>query len=156
MSGNHSFKITLSNNITEKEGIKHLLAQNTGFFELDKHSKKEILSLLKLDNKYLQSFDLIYIPQLEKVKYHDKTIEGQLDDIILVELKTTKKYLPENPKGFFFGVTENELNFAKELGNKFRFCFVSLHADSLSFVLLTSEELEAMIRYKRIQFQINL
>ena len=74
----------------------------------------------------------------------------------MVELKTTKKYLPENPKGFFFGATENEFNFGKILGNRFRFCFVSMNERGSSFALLTIEELEAIIKNKRIQYQINL
>ncbi|MCD6010249.1 MAG: hypothetical protein K0Q79_111 [Flavipsychrobacter sp.] len=156
MSRSHSFVITLSNNITEKEGIKHLIENQKGFFEVNKASKKEILSLLNLDVKYSKTFDLIYIPNLDKVKYNNTSIETHIDDIILVELKTTKKFLPNNPKGFFFGATENEFNFAKQLGDKFRFCFVSLHKDSISFSLLTLGELENIIRNKRIQFQINL
>lgn len=156
MSRSHSFVITLSNNITEKEGVKHLIENQKGFFEVNKASKKEILSLLNLDVKYSKAFDLIYIPNLEKVKYDSSTIETHIDEIILVELKTTKKFLPNNPKGFFFGATENEFNFARQLGDKFRFCFVSLHKESISFSLLTLSELENIIRNKRIQFQINL
>jgi hypothetical protein len=76
--------------------------------------------------------------------------------MILVELKTTKKYLPNNPRGFFFGATENEFNFGEILGDKFRFCFVSLHEKGSSFALLTIEELDLIIRNKRIQYQINL
>ena len=83
-------------------------------------------------------------------------IQTYLEDIILVELKTTKKYLPENPKGFFFGATENEFNFGKILGDRFRFCFVSLNEKLQSYVLLTIEELEIKIRNRRIQYQINL
>jgi hypothetical protein len=83
-------------------------------------------------------------------------IETNLEDIILVELKTTKKYLPENPKGFFFGATENEFNFGQKLGDRFRFCFVSLNEKGSSFSLQTIEELEKLIKTKRIQYQINL
>ena len=83
-------------------------------------------------------------------------IETYLEDIILVELKTTKKYLPENPKGFFFGATENEFNFGKILGSRFRFCFVSLNEKGSSFAFLTLEELDERIKNKRIQYQINL
>lgn len=79
-----------------------------------------------------------------------------LEDIILVELKTTKKFLPENPKGFFFGATENEFNFGKILGDRFRFCFVSMNEKGSSFSLQTLEELEVRIKNKRIQYQINL
>ncbi len=156
MSGNASFVITLSNNITEKEGIKHLVANNKGFFEVDKNSKKKILSLLQLDSKYSRAFDLIHIPNLDNVKFDQNSIEAHLDDIILVELKTTKKYLPQNPKGFFFGATENEFNFAEQLGDRFKFCFVSLHKNSVSFSMLSLSELQGIIKNKRIQFQINL
>lgn len=156
MSGNASFVITLSNNITEKEGIKHLVANNNGFFEVDKNSKKKILSLLQLDSKYSRAFDLIHIPNLDNVKFDQNSIEAHLDDIILVELKTTKKYLPQNPKGFFFGATENEFNFAEQLGDRFKFCFVSLYKNSVSFSMLSLSELQGIIKNKRIQFQINL
>lgn len=156
MNGNHSFVITLSNNITEKEGVRHIIANEEGYFEVNNSTKKEILSLLQIDKKYIKSFDLIFIPNLKKSAFQQNTIEIYLDDIILIELKTTKKFLPENPKGFFFGATENEFNFAKILGSKFRFCFVSLHTNSLSCALLSLEELESRIRTKRIQFQINL
>ena len=74
----------------------------------------------------------------------------------LVELKTTRKYLPESPKGFFFGATENEFKLAAELGDRYHFCFVCLHPDSLGYSLLGLSELEPMIRTKRTQYQINL
>ena len=110
--------------------------------------KKELLNLLKINHKFLQAFDLIYI--------YDMVGKTITEDIILVELKTTKKYLPENPKGFFFGATENEFNFGNILGDKFRFCFVCLNEKSPSFALQTMQELELRIRNKRIQYQINL
>lgn len=33
MSIKHSFKLTLSNNVTEKEGIVYLIEEQTGFFQ---------------------------------------------------------------------------------------------------------------------------
>ena len=58
--------------------------------------------------------------------------------------------MPHNPKGFFFGATENEFNLAKRLGDGY------IHKDSLSHALLTLTELEKIIKTKRIQFQINI
>ena len=136
MSNNHSFTITLSNNITEKEGVKFLINNYSGFFQIDLNIKKNILDLLKIDYKFLQAFDLIYIPNMVNKEVFTKDIETCIDDIILVELKTTKKYLPENPKGFFFGATENEFKFAALLGEKYRFCFVSLNEKGCSFSFL--------------------
>lgn len=156
MSRKHSFKLTLSNNVTEKQGINYLVEKQTGFFKIDKDMKKELLDRVNITHNYLQSFDMVYIPKLSGVKFEKDYIETHLDEILFVELKTTKKYLPQNPKGFFFGATENEFNFGKLLGNRFRFCFVCLNEESLSHAMLTIEELEKIIKNKRIQYQINL
>ncbi|TNE80679.1 MAG: hypothetical protein EP332_06595 [Bacteroidetes bacterium] len=156
MSRKHSFTLTLSNNVTEKEGVNFLLENYTGFFKIDLATKKELLDLLDVEHKFLQSFDLIYIPNMLGEKIDAQFIKTYLEDLILVELKTTKKFLPENPKGFFFGATENEFNFGKILGDRFRFCFVSLHEKGSSFALLTIKELESIIKNRRIQYQINL
>lgn len=156
MSGKHSFTLTLSNNITEKEGVNYLIENHTGFFKIDLSTKKKILDLLQIEHRFLQSFDMIYIPDFVGKEINGDEIETYLEDMVLVELKTTKKYLPNNPKGFFFGATENEFNFGEILGEKFRFCFVSLHEKGSSYVLLTIEELELIIRNKSIQYQINL
>ncbi|WP_411766285.1 hypothetical protein [Winogradskyella sp. A3E31] len=156
MSRKDSFKLTLSNNATEKQGINYLIEEQTGFFKIDKDMKKELLDRVNIPYSYLQSFDMVYIPKLKGIIFEKGYIETHLDEILFVELKTTKKYLPENPKGFFFGATENEFNFGKLLGDKFRFCFVCLNEKSPSYSMLTIEELEKIIRNKRIQFQINL
>lgn len=156
MSRKHSFTLTLSNNVTEKEGINYLIENHTGFFKIDLSTKKELLDLLKIEHRYLQAFDLIYIPDMVGREVNSNFLQVYLEDIILVELKTTKKFLPENPKGFFFGATENEFNFGKILDKKFRFCFVSMNEKGSSFSLLTIEELEKKIKNKRIQYQINL
>ena len=156
MSRKHSFTLTLANNVTEKEGVIYLLENQTGFFRINLETKKELLDRLQISRKFLQSFDLIFVPELVGQKVDKEFIEIHLEDILIVELKTTKKYLPENPKGFFFGATENEFNFGKLLGDRFRFCFVCVNEKSPSFVMLTIEELEMIIRNKRIQYQINL
>ncbi len=156
MSRKHSFVLTLSNNVTEKEGINYLIENSTGFFKIDLSTKKELLDLLKIEHRFLQAFDLIYVPEMVGKIVDSEFVHTYLEDIILVELKTTKKYLPENPKGFFFGATENEFNFGKILGSRFRFCFVSLNEKGSSFAFLTLEELEERIKNRRIQYQINL
>ncbi len=156
MSRKHSFVLTLSNNVTEKEGVNYLIENHTGFFKITLETKKELLDLLKISHSFLQAFDLIYVPEMIGKEVDSNFIQTYLEDIILVELKTTKKYLPENPKGFFFGATENEFNFGKILGDRFRFCFVTLNEKLQSYALLTIEELEIKIKNRRIQFQINL
>jgi hypothetical protein len=156
MSRKHSFILTLSNNVTEKEGVNYLIENTTGFFKIDLATKKELLNLLNIGHRFVQSFDLIYVPDMVGKIADSDFIQTYLEDIFFIELKTTKKYLPENPKGFFFGATENEFNFGKILGARFKFCFVSLNERSPSFVFLSLDELEEIIKSRRIQYQINL
>jgi len=151
-----SFTITLANNRLEKEGIEYLKQHATGFFRVDHTTRKLILELLDQPKTFARAFDMIYIPRYAGEVLTQETIETHLEEITLVEVKVTKKYLPENPKGFFFGATENEFNFGKLLNDKFRFCLVSLHPNGSSFVMLSIPELEALIRTRRIQYQINL
>lgn len=155
MAKDHSFLITVSNNKTEIGGFDFLL-KIPGFYRADSAAKKQILTLLGLPLTYRKAFDLVYIEDLAELAITPEIVEAHIDKIILVELKTTKKYLPESPKGFFFGATENEFNFGKLLGEKFRFCFVCLNERSPSYKMLTVDQLEPLIRTRRIQFQVNL
>lgn len=156
MSRKESFILTLSNNATEKQGINYLTEKQTGFFKLDKEMKRELLNKVNISHSYLQSFDMVYIPKMEGIEFKEEYIETHLDELIFVEIKTTQKFLPENPTGFFFGATEKEFNFGKLIGEKFRFCLVCLNEKSPSYVLLTLEELDKIVKIKRIQYQINL
>ncbi|MFT7156165.1 MAG: hypothetical protein ACI8Q1_001170 [Parvicella sp.] len=154
MGRQHSYTITLDNNTSEKEAIQYLIDSDKNFINPDKESRKLIMELLGIEKKFSRAFDLILIPghtNIEKIIELDQTSE-----IILVELKTTKKKLENNPRGFFFGATENEFDLARKFEDKFRFCFVSLHPESKSYKLLTLEELDKITKTKRIQYQINL
>ena len=107
MSRKHSFILTLSNNVTEKEGVNYLIENHTGFFKIDLVTKKELLNLLKIDHRFLQAFDLIYVPEMAGKNINSNFVQTYLEDIILVELKTTKKYLPERSN-------TNRFNFLKK------------------------------------------
>jgi hypothetical protein len=154
MASDHSYSITLSNNKTEKQAIDYLLSTNKEFLLPTKEGRKRIMEILQLDKKYSRAFDLFMLPG--HVNTESSVVFDDLSNITLIELKTTMKYLPNNPKGFFFGATQNEFDLATLLGNKYKFCFVSLHENSLSFSLLSLSELEERIITKRLQHQINL
>lgn len=154
MSNHHSFTITLTNNQTEKEGIQYLQSQDSSFILPDNTLKKVILRDLELPDKFYRTFDMIYSP--EAIVQGDSVTIPDITKVMLVELKTTKKRLPNNPSGFFFGATENEFKLAELLGDQYKFCFVCLHADCPSYRLLSANELDKIIKTKRIQYQINL
>lgn len=154
MANNHSYTITLDNNKSEKEALTFLIESDINFLNPDKESRKIIMELLGIDKKFSRAFDLILIPGHTNL---DQVIKlKKVEDIVLIELKTTKKKLVNLPTGFFFGATESEFNLAKQLGQQYKFCFVSLHNESKNYVLLTLEELNKVIKNKRIQYQINL
>jgi hypothetical protein len=152
----HSFTITRKNNATEKEGIQYMESLNEGFFVIDKNERKRILELLEQPKNFARSFDMVHIPRLAGEQLSLEAIETHIDEVTLVELKCTRDLLPNNPKGFFFGATQNEFDFGERLGDKFRFCFVCLNPESLSHALLSVPKLEEIIRTSRIQYQINL
>ena len=100
MASKHSYTITLSNNQSEKEALEFLLNSNSNFLNPDKESRRIIMDLLYIDKKYTRAFDLILIPGYTNSENYIE-IEN-INDIVLIELKTTKKKLLNLPYGFFF------------------------------------------------------
>lgn len=154
MSPDHSFTITLSNNRTEKQGLDFVRSQDPRFVLPDRTSRAIVMERLAVPVRYARTFDLLYLRRSEVVT-GSVTIRSP-DSIDLVEVKTTQKELPNFPSGFFFGATKNEFDLGELIGERYRFCLVSLHPASRKFVMLTLDELRARIRTQRIQYQINL
>ncbi|MDD2891448.1 MAG: hypothetical protein PHQ95_00615 [Candidatus Gracilibacteria bacterium] len=154
IKGAHSYKITFDNLNTEKEAIAFLLEQDKRFRSPSKESRRLIMEAMGIEKRFSKAFDLVLVPDVYSGLSEIEI--GDISEIVLIELKTTKKKLPNNPNGFFFGATENEFNLARFLGERFKFCFISLHPETLGFHLLTLSEMESLISGKRIQYQINL
>ena len=150
----HSYLITLSNNRTGRAAIDYLLEQDCRYRTLDGASRGALMERLGIDRSFARAFDLVRLP--EDRRDSSEIAIADVEELELVELKTTRKRLPDLPKGFFFGATENEFALARMLADRFRFCFVCLHPETLGSCLLTVAELEALIRTRRIQYQINL
>ncbi len=153
MAFNHSYSITLEKNKSEKEAINYLLETDSRFLLPDKISRQKIIEILNIDKKYSRVFDLIILNSQERQNGDELNIISP-QDVILVELKTTKKKLLNLPFGLFFGATQSEFDLATQLGDRYRFCFVSLHPESKGFQLLSLNELNKFIKTKRIQYQI--
>lgn len=152
MAKSHSYGATLKNNKTENEAVLFLLQENPCFRLPSKEERKEILNALDLPSSFSRAYDLVLLPLAEQ----NNTLSLSSQDWSLVELKTTKKKIINLPEGFFFGATENEFRLAEILGDRYQFCFVSLHPESKGYILLTAKELEGRVKTKRIQYQINL
>lgn len=106
-----SFTITRKNNATEKEGIQYMESLNQGFFFINKDERKRILELLDQPKNFSRSFDMVLVPRLAGAELSIETIETHIEEVALIELKCTRAFLPNNPKGFFFGATQNEFDF---------------------------------------------
>ena len=65
MASDKSYKITISNNKTEKEGIDFLISEDPKFLNPDAESRKVIMELLELDSKFKRAFDLILIDSMD-------------------------------------------------------------------------------------------
>jgi hypothetical protein len=101
MPTNNAYTITLENNLTEKEGIDFVMSMDKSLCNPSKESRKELLDIFKLPHSFSRAFDLVRVPQ----SHNDKNVLNieSKNDITFVELKTTKKPLPNITKGFFFG-----------------------------------------------------
>ena len=151
------------NRVVEKAGLNDVLLKDQRFQAPDLETKKAILIALGLtDSKAYgpQSFDAIMTNKSVGV-INTKNITDNIGQIVLVEMKTTKKPIKDSSlAGFFFGATQREYDLAAKLGDKFRFAFVILSSDNIYnkpfAVLLTLQELELRTRSKRIQYQVNL
>jgi hypothetical protein len=151
------------NRVVEKAGLQDVLLKDPRFQAPSTETKKALLNALGLGDTKLygpQSFDAIMLPQATEL-IDQTTLPRYLEQIVLVEMKTTKKPIKDAAlAGFFFGATQREYDLAAKLGDKFRFAFVVLNSANAYgkpfAVLLTLPELEHRTRSKRVQYQVNL
>ena len=120
----------------------------------DLESRKKIMALLGIESRFGRAFDLVFAE--DRVDSSSSYLFEDPRALTLVEIKSTKKPLSNNPYGFFFGATENEFDLARQMGDQYRFCFVSLHPETTGYSLVSLPDLESMIKSKRTQYQINL
>lgn len=165
MSSSGDHEKSAKNRVTEKAGLAVLLDDKQGRFQApDTATKKALLKHIGLGEDSAaygaQSFDAVYsdkpLPNLTA-----DNVGQYADRLHIVEMKTTKKPIPDSSlAGFFFGATEREYKLAQKLGDRFRFAFVVLNDDNALgrpfAVLLTHNELESRTQTKRVQFQVNL
>ena len=90
----------------------------------------------------------------------EANVEALLNDIRVVEVKTTRKPIRNKAlNNFFFGSTERQYQLARALGDRHRYAFAVLNSDNdygrPFFVLLTLEQVEKKTRTKRLQYQVN-
>lgn len=119
-----------------------------------------ILELLGLSGDFTgASFDLVMTRRPREPVTLDN-VEEHIDDITLIEMKTTAASIPNKALGgFFFGSSATQYELSEAAGDRIRWAFVVLNDDNdygkPFFTLLTFEEVKAKTRNKRVQFQVN-
>ena len=135
---------------SESNGLHHLLNSDPLLIKPTLEEKRSLLEILEYPKKYTRSFDLVKLNVDDFSQVHSKK------DFVLIEVKVTRTKLPNFPKGFFFGMTENEENLLRDLEGFFLLCLISIHPESLDWRYFTYTDLQSHIQTKRIQYQINL
>lgn len=158
MSREASYGKTKLNNVSEDSALRVLLDSNAAFQRPDSATRRKILELLGLSDYSSRAFDLIQTDVPVPTITVDN-VADHIDAIRLIEVKATKKRIPdENLHGFFFGATDNEYRLAERLGDRYKFAFVVLSPSGDRppfFVPLSLKEVNERTSSKRIQYQVN-
>lgn len=104
----------------------YIIMEKYGYFRptpLERRTIKECFKKINI-TIYGNGYDLI--DTKTKDYLNSGILDKHINDILLYELKTTwRKQIPEDFKGFGFGVTFNELKNYLQLGDKFKLIFLN-------------------------------
>ena len=129
-----------SRNQTAKRAAQILLQSGTGF--VIPTAKQKRLLLVEFAKKnlvvYGKAFDVVKL--LTTVNLDDPAeVARNLDNIVVCEVKSSNRKLPEDFRGYFFALTTAELLVAQSL--KLRFKFILVNTVTGAYIELTLQEL---------------
>ena len=105
---------------------------------------------LNIADHFRSAFDALVLNVESFEQIQDPT------DFKLVEIKVTRKYLPdlpEDPHGFFFGMTEKEEMLFKVFGHNAMLCLCSINPESEGYFLVDWDTFQGFNMNKRIQYK---
>ena len=140
-------------NQLEEQAFGLLRDRLPGFYLPDRDEKRQVRSWLNISDHFRSAFDALLL----KVEGF-KQIQSP-SDFTMVEIKVTRKFLPNlanDPRGFFFGITENEEMLLKVFGQNASLCLVSVNPESEGYFLADWDTFQGLSMNKRIQYQINV
>ena len=129
-----------SRNQTAKRAVQILLRSNSGFVVPTAKQKRLLLVEFAKRNfvVYGKAFDVVKL--IGSLNLDDPAeLERNLDKIVLCEIKSTNRKLPEDFKGYFFALTTAELLVAQNLRQRFKFILVNTATGR--YIELTLQEL---------------
>jgi hypothetical protein len=129
-----------SRNQTAKKAAQILLKSGCGFVLPTARQKRLLLVEFAKRNLvvYGKAFDVVKHDGNVNLDAAEE-IERNLDKMVLCEIKSSNKKLPEDFKGYFFALTTAELLVAQNLKHRYRFVFVNTTKGT--YIELTLQEL---------------
>jgi len=134
-----------SRNQTAKKAAQILLQCGGGYVVPTAKQKRLLLVEFARRNLvvYGKAFDVVRVAG--NLNLDDCTeIAAKLDNILLCEVKSSNRKLPQDFRGYFFALTTAELLVAQSLKERFKFVFVNTVTGT--FLELTLQELFARAR----------
>lgn len=115
-----------SGSATAKKAAQFLAEKNLGYVVPSARQKRNlVIACAKQDLiVYGKAFDVVRLTG-EVDLNSSEDIEKKLTQILFCEIKSTKQKLPDDFRGYFFGLTAAEVLVAQSLKNQFRFIFVN-------------------------------
>lgn len=108
-----------------------LEARNEGFLVPTAQQRQNLLVAFAKRGKvvYGKAFDIVRLS--DKVNLDDLAdVEANLKEILVFEIKSTRKDLPADFSGYFFGLSAAEVLVAQSLREHFKFIFVNVTTGS--------------------------
>jgi hypothetical protein len=134
-----------SRNQTAKNAAQILLQTGAGFHVPTAKQKRLLLVEFAKRNLvvYGKAFDVVRAAG--DLNLDDSTeVAAKLDRIVLCEVKSSNRELPEDFRGYFFALTAAELLVAQNLKERYKFIFVNTIRGT--FIELTLQEIFARAR----------
>ena len=119
---------TESGSTTAKKAAALLERKKVGFIVPTARQKQNLMMAFAKRNKvvYGKAFDILKLTG--KVNLDNlEEIESRLENILVFEIKSTRKELGEDFSGYFFGLSAAEVLVAQSLKEHFKFIFVNIN-----------------------------
>jgi hypothetical protein len=139
-----------SNKMCAVSARQYLVSLGQGFHEVNSSAKDQIR---KHFNIQPGCYDLIRLAVQRESPLKVLT-DGELQEIKLVEVKSTRRMLEPDFRGYFFSLQYAEQLVAQKLGDRYQFAFVAVLPDRCFHDILRWQDIWARARAIHMQWSI--
>jgi hypothetical protein len=147
---------TIKNIRTEKRAKEYLVKLNEGFHEITKKARKQILSSLLEVSEFKACFDLVKLKH-QRESPIETLSNKELNELELVEIKSSDRNLPLGLKGYYFSIQQREIDLVEKMPERIMFAFVVIPRNGANpfHEVLSWEDILKRTTARRIQININ-